>query len=208
MTIMTPAASPDQLLEPVWDLALLFPAQGAWTEAEYMALETNHLVEFSNGHLEVLRMPTRSHQQIVLFLYRLLFDFVANRHLGTLLIAPFRVRLWPGKFREPDLIFMAAAHRAREHNDYFEGADLVVEVVSGEPGDRERDLVTKRDEYAHAGIQEYWLVDPQMETVVVLTLQGASYVTHGIFRRGEFARSPLLTGFSAAVDAILDAATV
>ena len=153
MTITTPATSPDQLLEPVWDIALLFPAQGAWTEAEYMALETNHLVEFSNGHLEVLSMPTRSHQQIVLFLYRLLFDFVASRRLGTLLIAPFRVRLWPGKFREPDLIFMATAHRAREHNDYFEGADLVVEVVSGEPSDRERDVVTKRGEYARAGIQ-------------------------------------------------------
>jgi len=208
MTIMTPTTTPDQLLEPVWDIALLFPAQGAWTEAEYMALETNHLVEFSNGHLEVLSMPTRSHQQIVLFLYRLLFDFVADRRLGTLLIAPFRVRLWPGKFREPDLIFMAAAHRAREHNDYFEGADLVVEVVSGEPSDRERDLVIKRGEYARAGIQEYWLVDPQLETVTVLTLRGDSYVTHGIFRRGESARSPLLTGFAAAVDAILDAATV
>ncbi len=208
MTIKTRVASPDQPVEPVWDIALLFPAQGAWTEAEYMALETNHLVEFSNGHLEVLRVPTRSYQQIVLFLYRLLFDFVAKRHLGTLLIAPFRVQLWPGKFREPDLIFMAAAHRAREHNDYFEGADLVVEVVSGDASDRERDLVTKRGEYARAGIQEYWLVDPQMETVAILTLHDVSYVTHGLFRRGESARSPLLTGFAVPVDAILDAALV
>ena len=208
MTIKTRAAVSGPLPETVWDSAPPFSRPRPWTELEYLALETNHLVEFSDGHLEVLRMSTRGHQQIVLCLYRLLFEFVTSRHLGTLLIAPFRVRLWPGKFREPDLIFMAAAHRAREHNDYFEGADLVVEVVSGDASDRERDLVTKRDEYARARIPEYWLVDPQMETITVLTLTDAAYIPYGIFRRGETAHARLLTGFTVAVDVVLDAALV
>jgi hypothetical protein len=46
--------------EPTWEIAHLFPIQGDWTEAEYLALDTNHLIEFSDGHLEFLPMPTQS----------------------------------------------------------------------------------------------------------------------------------------------------
>ncbi|MDY7012078.1 MAG: Uma2 family endonuclease [Cyanobacteriota bacterium] len=55
---------------------------------------------------------------------------------------------------------------------------LVVEVVSpGEPGEKNynRDYVEKRREYAERGICEYWLIDPQRQVVLVLTLQGRSY---------------------------------
>jgi len=37
--------------EPTWDVAQLFPPQGYWSEAEYLALDTNHLVEFSQASL-------------------------------------------------------------------------------------------------------------------------------------------------------------
>ncbi|MBK9091775.1 MAG: Uma2 family endonuclease [Anaerolineae bacterium] len=57
-----------------------------------------------------------------------------------------------------------------------------------------------------ARIPEYWLVDPQMETITVLTLTDAAYIPHGIFRRGETAHARLLTGFTVAVDVVLDAA--
>jgi Uma2 family endonuclease len=56
---------------------------------------------------------------------------------------------------------------------------LVVEVVSpGEPGDQknyDRDYVDKRGEYAARGIPEYWLIDPQRQVVLVLTLAGTVY---------------------------------
>lgn len=50
---------------------------------------------------------------------------------------------------------------------------LVMEVVSGGPQDRKRDLVIKRAEYAAAGIPEYWIVDPESRRITVLTLVGA-----------------------------------
>jgi hypothetical protein len=38
-------------VEPVWEIAQLFPGQGQWGEEEYLALTTNHLVEFSQGQV-------------------------------------------------------------------------------------------------------------------------------------------------------------
>jgi len=199
-----PDRSHDLEAEPAWDIATLFPAQGAWSEEDYLLLPTNHLVELSDGRVEVLPMPIHSHQLIVLFLYRALYDFVAARALGTLLVAPLSVRLWPGKFRQPDLLFMLAAHAARMHEAYWEGADLAVEVAS--PDHPERDLVTKREEYAQVGIAEYWIVDPPAATITVLRLEAERYVEHGSFGRGAVASSALLEGFKVAVDEVFGGA--
>ena len=48
------------------------------------------------------------------------------------------------------------------------------------------------------------MVNPLDETITVLTLEGAAYATHGVFRRGASANSPLLPGFAVLVDAVFD----
>jgi Uma2 family endonuclease len=182
--------------EPTWEIAYLFPPQGGWSEEEYFALDGNRLVEFSHGYLEFPPMPTTTHQLIVAYLYGLLLAFTSERHLGLVLFASLRVRLWPGKIREPDIVFMGKEHADRLGDRFWKGADLVMEVVSGEGKDRERDLVVKREEYARAGIAEYWIIDPQQERVTVLRLRGKRYVVHGDFGKGKTATSHLLDGFT------------
>jgi Uma2 family endonuclease len=158
--------------EPTWEVAHLFPAQGDWSEEEYLALPGNRLVECSDGVLEVLPVPTTSHQLLVAYLYGLLLAFATAGDRGTVLFAPLRVRLWRQKFREPDVVFMRKRHADRIGEDYWDGADLVMEVVSDDPEDRRRDLETKRREYARAGIPEYWIVDPREGRILVLRLGG------------------------------------
>lgn len=196
--------SPAQTSEPVWDLAELFPHQGAWSEEDYLELETNRLIEYSHGRLEVLPMPTESHQDIVLFLYEMLKAFLQRLTLGKVLIAPLRVRLWPGKYREPDVVVMLIEHANRRHDPYWETPDLVMEVVS--PDNRHLDVDTKRREYARAGIPEYWIVDPQETTVTVLTLSGDQYAVAGVYTRDQQAASILLAGFEIDVTALWAAA--
>jgi Uma2 family endonuclease len=198
-----PTSRPRKRGEPTWEIAHLFPLQGNWTEDEYLALSTNRLVEFSDGLVEVLPMPTTSHQATLLFLLRALLAFVEPRALGTASFAGIRVRLWKGKFREPDVVFLLAQHADRIGEQFWQGADLVMEVVSGDDKDRERDLEIKPKEYARAGIPEYWIVDPQEEQITVLRLKGKKYVEHGKFGRGEQAKSALLKGFAVDVDAAL-----
>jgi Uma2 family endonuclease len=185
----------------VLDLELL---QGLWTQAQYFKL-TDHsrrLLEFTDGYIEVLPMPTDRHQVISRFLLFALFAFVQQLG-GTVLYAPLRLQIREGKFREPDLLLVRDAHDPRRQNRFWLGADLVVEVVS--PDDPERDTHVKRADYAEARIPEYWIVNPIDETVTVLTLGGDVYTEHGIFRRGEQASSVLLSGFVLSVAEVFDA---
>ena len=202
--MVLPTATPDTTAELTWEIAQLFPAQGHWSEEEYLSLDTNHLVEFSQGQLEVLPLPTFSHQRLVAFLYRLLLGYVEDRGLGVVMFAPLRIQLGHGKFREPDLVFMAAEHADRLGEQFWRGADLVMEIVSLD--DPERDKVTKRREYAQAGIPEYWIVDPGEASITVLTLQGQEYALHGEFAAGEAASSVLLRGFKVDVDDVFSEA--
>jgi Uma2 family endonuclease len=182
----------------------LDPLQGLWTVEQYLRLteHSRRLLEFTDGALEVLPMPTDQHQVISQFLLFALAAFLRHRG-GKVLYAPLRLQIRTGKFREPDLLVVRDARDPRRQNAYWLGADLVVEIVS--PDDPERDTVVKRKDYAQAGIPEYWIIDPQEETVTVLRLEGDQYITHGVFERGDSATSALLTGFAIAVSQVLDA---
>ena len=175
-----------------------------WSERDDLWLtdRTNRLVELTDGFIEVLPMPTEKHQAIAGFLYVAFLGLMQRLH-GKVYFSPLRLRVRQGKFREPDLLLLRSAEDPRRHNDYWEGADLVVEIVS--PDDPKRDLVTKRADYAEARIPEYWIVDPQRETITVLRLSGKGYAEHGVFRRGQRASSALFAEFSLCVDEVLDA---
>ena len=196
----------DSKSEPTWAIAELFPAQGDWSEHEYLMLPGNRLIELSDGRVELLPMPTMAHQLIVAYLYNLLHQFVSPQSLGIVLFSALPVRLEKGKYREPDVLFMASANKHRMTNQYWDGADLVMEVVS--ENDPKRDLEIKRAEYAKAGILEYWIVDPRLRQITVLRLDGKQYVPHGEFRHGQWATSALLTGFEADVEKVFASANV
>jgi Uma2 family endonuclease len=187
--------------ELVLDLGAL---QGLWTAEQYLKLtdQTNRLIEFADGYVEVLPMPTRQHQAISRLLFLALLVFV-QRIGGTIFYAPLRLQVRPNTYREPDLLLLLDANDPRNQNAFWLGADLVIEIVS--PDDPERDTKVKRADYAEAGIPEYWIVNPADETISVLTLEGDAYAEHGVFRRGELAASRLLNGFSVRVDEVLDA---
>jgi Uma2 family endonuclease len=182
----------------------LLPPQGAWSETEYLVLteHSTRLVEYTDGFLEALPMPTDKHQSVLQFLFLAFFQHVGTRG-GKVHFAPLRLQVRPGKFREPDLLLLLSAADPRRQDRFWLGADLALEVVSEDKP--ERDLLDKRVDYAEGRIPEYWIVNPQTETVTVLCLKGDSYEEAGTYRRGESAASVLLQGFGVAVAAIFDA---
>lgn len=187
-----------------WEVATLFPEQGAWSEAAYLDLTdgSNKRIEFNNGRLEFRPMPTELHQALVGFLYHALLDFVTKRQLGVVPFPPLRVRVRPGKIREPDVLYLAAENQRHRGNRLWTGADLVMEVVSADAKDRQRDYDEKLKDYAEGQIAEYWIVDPELNAVVVHRLQNGHYVEHGRFTPGQLAASALLDGFAVDVTAL------
>jgi Uma2 family endonuclease len=122
---------------------------------------------------------------------------------GTVQFAPLRMQVRPGKFREPDLLLLLSATDSRRQNRFWLGADVALEVVSEEKP--ERDLVDKRGDYTEGRVAEYWIVNPQTETITVLHLRGDAYEEAGVYRRGDSAASVTLAGFSVAVAGVFDA---
>ena len=182
----------------------VLPPQGAWSDDGYLWL-TEHrrrLIEFTDGCLEELPPPTATHQAVLLFLYDLFSAHLRNRG-GVVMVAPLRMRIREGKFREPDLLLLRDRKDVRYEDRYWLGADVVAEVVS--PDDPDRDRVQKRADYAEAGVAEYWIVDPSDETILVLELADGAYHELGTYRRGDIAPSRQLEGLAAEVAAVFDA---
>lgn len=187
---------------PTWEMALLYPDQGSWSEDDYLALDAGRHVEFSQGSVEFQPMPDEKHQAIVCFFVQALKAF-ARRRGGRATMAPFPMRLWEEKYREPDVLFIAEENLGRCRRKYWDRADLVVEVSN--ESNRDVDLETKRAEYARAGIPEYWIVDPELRKVTVLALDGSAYRVHAEPTYGQVATSNVLAGFDVDVAAALDA---
>ncbi len=180
-----------------WELVTQYPRQGEWTEEEYLSRSFEGLVEYVDGVLEFLPMVTPLHQDIQMFLYHQLLAATFGKTAGKIYLAPLRVRIPCGRHREPDISLVRPEHIPSRRRPVI-GADLVMEIVSGAPEDRERDFIEKRIDYADTHIPEYWIVDPETETVTVLTLSAGAneYTEHGVFRAGETATSVLLPGFT------------
>ncbi|WP_448598393.1 Uma2 family endonuclease [Thermoleptolyngbya sp.] len=92
--------------------------------------------------------------------------------------------------RYPDLVVLRPEHLALTRRRLTITLEmppprLVVEVVSPGKTNRDRDYGRKRAQYAAAGIPEYWLIDPEAQTVTVLALEGAAYREVGTFGAGE-----------------------
>jgi Uma2 family endonuclease len=185
---------------PRWatEVAQLWPPQGQWTETAYFELpDTNRIVELSERELILMRPPSFTHQRVLDNLYALLKTFVQENGLGATAFAPLAVRLWPGKIREPDILFYAAVHRDRIGEWVSGPPDLAMEIIS--PGTRKTDRQEKFYEYAQAGIAEYWLVDPDGETVEVYALVDGVYELHERGHADGRVTSRLLAGFAVAL---------
>lgn len=151
----------------------LFPHQGEWRAGDYFALPGNRMVELVRGHVEVLPIPSLLHQFLARLLFLQMHEFVDTRNLGIVMTAPTRVRIDELHFREPDVLFVAKQNQGKRHEQYWEVIDIAIEIVS--PDDADRDLIDKRDDYAFAGIPEYWIVDPRDDSIRVLQLHNSSY---------------------------------
>jgi len=167
------------------------------TVEDFMNMPEGTRAELIDGELFMSPAPKTPHQRAVMRLITLLDAFVRSRSLGEVFVAPFDVHLPSGDIVEPDIIYISSRNQGIVQ-DWIRGVpDLVVEVIS--PDGVERDRFVKRDLYAQNGIGEYWIVDPQAQTVEVFSLTGDRYEPNGYFERDNAVASALLPEFKVRV---------
>ena len=176
---------------------------------EYLKYDDNSekLYELFNGELIELPPESGLNFEIANFLlikFALLLGHRRVRGNGLEL----EVRGEP-KNRYPDLTIIREEHiqqLSKRNTIRLEMAPplLVIEVVSPGEIQRERDYIAKRTQYQDCGIPEYWIVDPQTQTILVLELKEKSYTEVGSFSDDDLLQSPGFSELSLKVSQVFD----
>ncbi len=143
---------------------------GAHRWRDFVSLPHNDSRELIDGHLVQVEVPTELHEWIVAYLTTRLMNW-ALEHGGRVLTSGYKVRVSDTRGVMPDVQFYRSGRPRNPPQGLEKGApDLAVEVIS--PSSRAIDRVRKRDWYASIGTPEYWLVDPEAQTVERFLLAG------------------------------------
>jgi len=171
------------------------------TYADYMKMSDDERYELLNGELVMAAAPLLYHQYILRKLLNEMSDYIDERNLGELYSSPADVVLSDTDVVQPDILFVS---RQRSHiltRENIHGApDLVVEILS--PATAERDQTVKLDLYARHGVKEYWIVDPDAKAISVLLRGESGFEVNDIYGEGQTMRSPMLEGFSVALEEV------
>lgn len=137
-----------------------------WTEDAFFAARdaapAGERWELVDGEVLVTPSPHWRHQGVVGALLRLLHDYVRQERVGNAFAAPLDVRLVPGLVLQPDVLVVPARYLA-DHEGSIDRLLLAAEVLS--PSSIRFDRVVKRTRYQRERVPEYWILDPDAETI-------------------------------------------
>ncbi len=130
--------------------------------------------ELIDGDHYMTPSPSRKHQRIALNLSSIIATYLRHQPLGELYTAPFDVLLSDLDVVQPDLLFVCTARAAILTAAHVRGTpDLVVEILSETT--RRTDEIIKRKLYERFGVQEYWIIDPELETIKIYRMIAQGY---------------------------------
>lgn len=171
-----------------------------YTYEDYLNWEENDRIELVYGDPVMMAPPTRLHQEILTEITRQLANFLEGKRCKVY-PAPFGVRLFEkdgdnpanvDTIVEPDISVVCDLNKLDQKG--CKGApDMIVEILS--PSTQRHDRLVKLGLYQRAGVREYWIVDPQSQSVQVHLLDdhGALQI-HEVYGRGEIAKVHSLNG--------------
>jgi len=172
-----------------------------FTVKDYMSTPNDKRYQLLDGEMILMPSPVTRHQRLLFSLGRAMHDFVSAGQRGEVFVAPYDVVLSNHDVAQPDIMFVSNARSAIITEANIQGApDLVVEILS--PGSAVYDRGYKQALYGRHGVREYWLVDPDAETVEVLTQGEQGLALFATYRRGDLIASPLLEGLGLEIDQV------
>jgi Uma2 family endonuclease len=163
--------------------------------------EDGNQYELFDGELVMTPSPRPRHQEIVTKLAALLLQHVQSKSLGKIYVAPLDTIMDEYTVVQPDILFVSRERVAEVVKDWIEGApDLVVEVLS--PSTFHKDLRRKMHVYSQFGVREYWIVDPEEQTLALYERAGEKLRLARQFASDEVFQSPMFPDFQLEVRSI------
>ena len=156
--------------------------------------------ELIDGEHYVTPSPNTKHQRIAWNLTVELGSYLKHHPTGEAFAAPFDVVFSDLDVVEPDLFYISHERSGVVTDTHVRGApDLVVEILS--PGTRKTDEVKKRKLYERSGVREYWIVDPELDTIKLYRQVAGAFARAAELsvENGDALTTPLLPDWSVAL---------
>jgi Uma2 family endonuclease len=200
-SVLEPLLRSPELFEHVEALNRVVIAEQQRRRKFYEDIGPDKKWEFINGQVVVHSPATNQHNRITARLLKLLAIWVDEKELGQVTCEKTLCR-FPRNDYEPDIVFYGKAKAAQIEPDTLLHPipDMIVEVLS--PTTEANDRGVKFEDFQAHGVEEYWLVDPQRETVEQHLLENGRYVRQDL-SGGEVA-SRAVAGFQIPLRAIFE----
>lgn len=153
-----------------------------YSYADYLLWKFQERIELFKG--KILKMspaPNRKHQEISFSISGIFYNSFKNKPCKVY-IAPFDVRI-PRDSKEdekvytvvqPDICVICDENKL-DDKGCIGAPDLIIEILS--PGNSKKEMKQKFELYEEAGVLEYWIIDPDRESVLINVLENGKYKT-------------------------------
>jgi Uma2 family endonuclease len=182
-----------------------------YTYADYKKKEfaPGERAELINGVYYMMAAPTFKHQAVLGELFKEIAVFLEDKPCKAV-PAPLDVRLFyqadesDNVVVQPDIVVICNEKKRGEEG--CRGApDLAIEILS--PSNTISEMKRKLELYRRAGVREYWVVDPETETVDVYRFKGSGtgLYTVQVYKIDDVLPSSVLAGLKVNLKAVFAA---
>ncbi|MFW6366059.1 MAG: Uma2 family endonuclease [Spirochaetota bacterium] len=172
-----------------------------YTYTDYLAWPDEERWELIDGvPYDMSPAPSRRHQEISVEIIRQVSSFLYQRKCKVF-AAPFDIRLSEDDYSndetiytvvQPDISVFCDPNRLDDRGG-IGAPDICVEILS--PATAYKDETEKFRLYQKHGVREYWIVNPDLETVTLYTLEQGEYQNPTVYKKRHKFESTVLEGF-------------
>ena len=176
-------------------------------DLEGMPVERGARIEILDGELHIYRpVANLDHQAAAGEVSMALFKWSKDTRIGRTVPVP-GVIFGPHDEVAPDTMWISRERfkdALNENGHLTVAPELMVKVASPDEADQRRVRELKLRLYADQGVLEYWILDWKQRSVEIHRRSGESLTLTTRLGEGDSITSPLLPGFSLAVDELWD----
>lgn len=186
------------------------PTYAAYTYADYLNWTIPEMVELIKGRVfKMAAAPKRIHQKVSGFVFTGIYNHLRGKKCEVY-EAPFDVRLPVYSKKNEDIytvvqpdICVICDPAKLDDAGCLGAPDLIVEILS--PGNNKKELQNKYEVYEESGVQEYWIIQPEAQNLLVYTLVEGKYQASKLFTSGDIITTPIMPGFELDLEEVFDA---